>query len=57
LVERNNEMIRTGRKKRIEAREILLEKLQEVLRAEPRVKFAYVFGSVVAGSVCPLSDL
>jgi predicted nucleotidyltransferase len=57
LVERNNEMIRAGRKKRIEAREILLEKLQEVLRAEPRVKFAYAFGSVVAGSAGPPSDL
>jgi predicted nucleotidyltransferase len=50
-------MIRAGQKKRIEAREILLDKLQEVLRAEPRVKFAYAFGSVVAGSAGPLSDI
>ena len=50
-------MIRLGQKKRIETREALLEKLQEVLRAEPMVKFAYVFGSVVAGSRGPLSDI
>jgi uncharacterized protein len=50
-------MIRAGQKKRIEARVTLLEKLQEVLRAEPRVKFAYVFGSVVAGRGGPLSDI
>ena len=50
-------MIRKGQKKRIETRETLLKELQEVLRAEPMVKFAYVFGSSARGLSGPLSDV
>lgn len=50
-------MTKAAQKKRIEARETFLDTLQKVLRAEPTVKFAYVFGSVVAGSAGTLSDI
>ena len=50
-------MIQAGRKKRIEAGEMMLQRLREILRGDPRVKFAYAFGSVVTGSAGPLSDI
>ena len=37
--------------------EKLLRRIRELLRAEPMVKFGYVFGSVTAGSPGPLSDI
>jgi uncharacterized protein len=50
-------MVKTGDNRKSDGRVRFLERLQKLLRVEPKVRFAYVFGSFALGVAGPLSDL
>jgi predicted nucleotidyltransferase len=50
-------MIKTGDNRKSDGRVRVFEGLQKLLRVEPKVRFAYAFGSSVLGTAGPLSDL
>lgn len=50
-------MLKTGNDRKSDGRAGVLEGLRQLLRVEPKVKFAYVFGSRALGAAGPLSDL